>query len=144
VLAVELDELAGHRELGEVLEEKTAFAPAAEREFADQLLVSGLLAGRGGDPGEQLAIGHMPRLRQVESLVTSGGQGLHRNRGLAVEWGIRVVLAEPEDRFDRFPAAQEMAAASARTASGFTFFGCEPLALPWHPQSSADRKGRNP
>jgi hypothetical protein len=45
VLAVELNELASHREPGEVLEKETAFAPAAEREFADQLLVSGLLAG---------------------------------------------------------------------------------------------------
>jgi hypothetical protein len=73
VLAIKLDEPACHREPGEVLEEKTALATASEREFADQLLVSGLLPGRGGDPGEQLAIGHTPRLRQVERLGTLGG-----------------------------------------------------------------------
>jgi hypothetical protein len=50
VLAIKLDEPACHREPGEVLEEKTALATASEREFADQLLVSGLLPGRGGDP----------------------------------------------------------------------------------------------
>ena len=65
VLAVDLDELAANGEPGQLLQQQTALAPAGERELADQLLVSGLLAGGGGDPGQQLAIGHRSRLRQM-------------------------------------------------------------------------------
>jgi len=73
MLAVELNQLACHSEPGEVLHKEAAFAAAAKREFADQLLISSFLTRRGGDPGEQLAIGHTPRLRQVERLSTFGG-----------------------------------------------------------------------
>ena len=109
VLAVELDELAADGEAGQVLEEETALAAAAKRELADQLLVSGLLAGGGGDAGEQLAIGHSSRLGQpaggLRTVMTLESRRLHRKHGVAVEWGCasswrsrkRVDLAEPED-----------------------------------------------
>ena len=62
MLAIDLDKLAAEGEAGQLLKEKPALAPAAQAQFADQLLVTGLLAGRGGDAGQQFAIGHMPRL----------------------------------------------------------------------------------
>ncbi len=45
VLAVKLHQLAADGQPGELFEEQTPFAPAAEGEFAHQLLVSGLAAG---------------------------------------------------------------------------------------------------
>ena len=65
-LAVKLHEPATRSEARQLLEEETAVAATGERELADQLLVCGLLAGGGGDPGEQFAIGHTPRLRQFQ------------------------------------------------------------------------------
>jgi hypothetical protein len=45
MLAIELDELAAESEASQLLLEKPALAPAAEAQFADQLLVSGLASG---------------------------------------------------------------------------------------------------
>ena len=56
-------------EPGQLLEQETALAPAAEPELADQLLVSGLLAGGGSDPRHQFPIGHTPRLRQLKVVL---------------------------------------------------------------------------
>ena len=50
VLAVELAELAAHGEAGQLLQEQTPLASAAERQFADQLLVSGLPPAERGNP----------------------------------------------------------------------------------------------
>ncbi len=48
--------------------------------------------------------------------------------------GGRTILAEPEARFDGFPAAQEIAAEIGRKRRTHLYiFGFEPLALPWHP-----------
>ncbi len=52
VVAVELDQSPGCGEAGEVLDEQAAFAPAGEREFADELLIAGALAGRAFDAAE--------------------------------------------------------------------------------------------
>ncbi len=144
VLAVELHELAGHSEAGQVLEKETALAPAAEREFADQLLVPGFLAGGGGDPGEQFAIGHTPRLRQVESrdtllrAETAQKTWTCRRMGVTRDPGGAGRLIRP------IPGRTGDGRGEGAAASGLILFGFEPLALPWHPQSSADRKGRNP
>jgi hypothetical protein len=62
MLAIELDKLAAEGEAGQLLKEKPALATAAQTQFADQLLVSGLASGRGGDARDKFAIGHMPRL----------------------------------------------------------------------------------
>ena len=56
VVIVGLGEFAAGGEAGEVLEEETAFAAAGEREFADELLVAGALAGRALDATEQVAV----------------------------------------------------------------------------------------
>ena len=57
-----LDELAAEGEEGQVLEEKPALTPAAEAQFAHQLLVSGLASGGGGDARDEFAIGHETRV----------------------------------------------------------------------------------
>ena len=49
VLAIGLDEVAAGGHAGELLEEQTALAAAAEAEFAHQLLVSGFAAGGACD-----------------------------------------------------------------------------------------------
>ena len=91
MLAVELDELAADGKPGQLLEQEPALAPAAQAELADQLLVSGLLAGGGSDAGHQFAIGHTPRLRlntdavRLKSDMSFGADGA----GIldhAVEW----------------------------------------------------------
>jgi hypothetical protein len=86
MISIRLDELATDGEAGQLLEEETPRAAAGERKLADQLLVSGLLARGGGDSSEQLAIGHMPRLSQVESYRDFGVRRLHRKHRVAVEW----------------------------------------------------------
>jgi hypothetical protein len=83
MLAIELDELAAESEAGQLLEEKPALTPAAQAQFADQLFVSGLASGRGGDARHEFAIGHTPRLepvpgfraRQSEELAPGNSEG---------------------------------------------------------------------
>ena len=53
-----LNEMAGGGEAGEMFEEQAAFAASAEREFADELLVSGALVRGSLDVAEQFAVGH--------------------------------------------------------------------------------------
>ena len=65
MLAIELDELATESEAGQLLKEKPALTPAAQAQFAHQLLVSGFPSGRSGDARHEFAIGHMPRLEPV-------------------------------------------------------------------------------
>jgi len=50
--------MPGGGEACEMFEEKTAFAAPAEREFADELLVSGALIWGSLDVAEKLPIGH--------------------------------------------------------------------------------------
>ena len=105
VIAIRLHQLAADGEPGQLLKQETPRAPAGERKLADQLLVSGLLAGGGGDPGEQFAISHTPRLEHAAGGDDFGVRRLHRKHGVAVEWVCapswrsrkRVVVAEPED-----------------------------------------------
>jgi hypothetical protein len=52
MVAVELDQPPGGGEAGEVLDEEAAFASSGQREFADELLVAGALAGRAFDAAE--------------------------------------------------------------------------------------------
>jgi hypothetical protein len=47
-----------------MFEQQTALAPAAKSEFADELFVSGFVAGRRCDAGEQIAIGHINKSRR--------------------------------------------------------------------------------
>lgn len=62
MLAIKLDKLAAEGDAGQLLKEKPALAPATETQFADQLLVSGLAPGGGGDTRDEFAIGHRERL----------------------------------------------------------------------------------
>ena len=71
VLAVELHEPAARGEARQLLEEQTALAAAAERELAHQLLVSGLLAGGGGDPGEQIRDRSYAKITAIDRGVTA-------------------------------------------------------------------------
>src|SRR6202012_1650297 len=64
VLAIGFDQVAARGHAGELFEEKTPFAAAAEAKFANQLLVSGFGAGRTCDMRQQFAIGHILRLGQ--------------------------------------------------------------------------------
>ena len=81
VLAIELDELAAGSEPGKLLEQQTPLAAAAQAEFADQLLVSGFSAGRGGDPREQFAIGHSSRLGQLRQMRAHSMRMHRQSRG---------------------------------------------------------------
>ena len=58
LLAIGLEEMAGGGKAGEMFEEKAAFAASAEREFADELLVSSALTRGSLDVAEQFAVGH--------------------------------------------------------------------------------------
>ena len=72
MLAIGFDEIAGGGEAGEVFEEQTAFAASAERELADELLVSGALAGGSLDLAEEFAVGHQPH---GTAAMRRGGKG---------------------------------------------------------------------
>jgi len=61
-LAVELAERAAGGEARQLFEEQTAFPAAAEAQFAHQLLVSGLAAGRAGNPRHEFTIRHRSRV----------------------------------------------------------------------------------
>ncbi len=50
--------MASGGEAGEMFEEKAAFAASAEREFADELLVSSALVRGSLDVAEKFAVGH--------------------------------------------------------------------------------------
>jgi hypothetical protein len=50
--------MAGGGKAGEMFEEKAAFAASAEREFADELLVSSTLVRGSLDVAEKFAVGH--------------------------------------------------------------------------------------
>ena len=65
MLAIKLYELAAKSEAGQLLEQKPALTPAAETQFAHQLLVGGLTSGGGGDARHEFAISHTPRLEPV-------------------------------------------------------------------------------
>ena len=67
LLAVGFDEMAGGGEAGEMFEEEAAFAASAERELADELLVSGALAGGSLDAAEEFAVGHRIMVRRLRS-----------------------------------------------------------------------------
>ena len=57
VAGFELDEVAAEGDTGELLEEETALAAAAQAELADELLVAGAV-GRGTvDEADELAVG---------------------------------------------------------------------------------------
>ncbi len=58
VLAIQLDQLAARGQPGQLLQQQTPLASAAQAQFAHQLLVSGLAAGRAGNPRHQFPIGH--------------------------------------------------------------------------------------
>jgi hypothetical protein len=62
VLAVEFGQRAAHSEAGELFEEQTPLPSAAQRQFAHQLLVSGLPAGRARNPRQQFLVGHSSRV----------------------------------------------------------------------------------
>ena len=64
VLAVELGEFAAHGQAGELLQQQTPLAAAAQAQLAHKLLVSGFAAGGAGDPRHQFAIRHESRLGQ--------------------------------------------------------------------------------
>ena len=64
LLAIELGELAADGETRQMFEQKTALAPTAKSEFADELFVSGFAARRRCDAGEQIAIGHKNKIRR--------------------------------------------------------------------------------
>ena len=66
MLAIGLDEMAGCGEAGEVFEEQTALASSAERELADELLVSSALAGGSLDLAKEFAVGHRIMVREGE------------------------------------------------------------------------------
>lgn len=83
VIAIRLHQLAADGEPGQLFEEETPRAPTGERKLADQLLVSGLLARGGGNPGEQLAIGHTPRLEHA--LHFGGGFKMTLESGACTE-----------------------------------------------------------
>jgi hypothetical protein len=48
-----------------MLEEQAAFTSSSQRELADELLVSGALAGRLLDVAEKFAIGHRPMVAKA-------------------------------------------------------------------------------
>ena len=89
MFAVDLVELAACGKAGQLLEQEAALAPAAQAEFADQLLVSSLLAGGGSDARHQFPIRHTPRLRQMPDRLAGVsmkiGRGLRRIPSDAVE-----------------------------------------------------------
>ncbi len=53
MLAIQLGQLAAHRQPRQLLQQQTPLAPAAKSQFAHQLLVSGFLAGGAGNPRHQ-------------------------------------------------------------------------------------------
>ena len=58
VLAVQLGQLAAHGQPRQLLQQQTPLSPAAQAQFAHQLLVSGFAAGGAGNPRHQFTIGH--------------------------------------------------------------------------------------
>ena len=62
VLAVQLDQLAAHGQPRQLLQQQTPLPSAAQRQLAHQLLVSGLPAGRAGNPRQQFLVGHSLRV----------------------------------------------------------------------------------
>ena len=62
VLAVELHQLAAHGEAGQLFEQQTALPASCQTQLADQLLVSGLLAGGVRDAFDQFLIRHSSRV----------------------------------------------------------------------------------
>ena len=50
-------------EAGQLLQQQAAFPAARQAQFAHQLLVSGFLAGRAGNPRHQFTIGHTSRVQ---------------------------------------------------------------------------------
>ena len=71
MLAVQLGQLTADGEAGQLLQEQAAFASAPQAQLAHELLVSGFLAGRAGNPGEQFTVGH--RLRVQPALLRRAG-----------------------------------------------------------------------
>ena len=77
LLAIQLHQFAARGQPGQLLEQQAPLAPAAQAEFAHQLLVSGLLAGRAGDPRHQFTIGHRLRVGYWQPGVEGAGTGEH-------------------------------------------------------------------
>ncbi|SPE19890.1 hypothetical protein SBA5_250120 [Candidatus Sulfotelmatomonas gaucii] len=65
LLAIDLDKLSAGGDAGQLLEKQAALAAASEPKLANQLLVTGLPACGGGNAGDEFAVGHTPRLRQL-------------------------------------------------------------------------------
>jgi hypothetical protein len=131
VLAIELRKLAAQGEAGQLLEEKPALAAATEAQFADQLLVSGLLSRRGGNARHQFAIGHTPRLRQRHGSAT----GRTQESAVCRRMWETPNLGKRMKRIVRLSAARRLLRASQGAASEVFNFGLKPLALPRHPPS---------
>ena len=64
MFTIGFDETASRSDSSELLEQKAAFATAAEPEFADQLFVACLASGGTSDVRQQFAIDHRSRVEQ--------------------------------------------------------------------------------
>jgi hypothetical protein len=71
------DELSAGDQTGQLLDEEAAFASPTEAEFADELFVSGLTAGRAVNSGEQVAIASARQI-SISAWVRSAGHSLGR------------------------------------------------------------------
>ena len=71
VLSVQLGQRAAHCQAGQLLQQQTPLPSACQSKLADQLLVSGLAAGRAGYPRHQFTIGHRSRVGYFTHLVAS-------------------------------------------------------------------------
>jgi hypothetical protein len=65
MLAVGFDEVAASGDAGELFQKQAPLAPAAQADFADQLLVTGFASGRTRNVRQQFAIVHRSRVEQA-------------------------------------------------------------------------------
>lgn len=101
MLTIGFEEMAGGGEAGEMFEEKAAFAASAEREFADELLVSSTLVRGSLDVAEQFAVGHSDygsgwRERQVSK---SASRQIRSQRTAVVWTGFSTLALFADNRY---------------------------------------------
>ncbi len=131
VLAIGFDEVAASRDAGQLLQQKTPLAPAAEAEFAHQLLVSGFAAGGASDLRQQFPISHKSRLGH-----TSASGRILLNH--VARYSIAVALADSQlhNRTGRanllrgpFPPREKLVYCFFRTAVPFSSIRMDPSSL---------------
>jgi hypothetical protein len=64
MLTISFDEVAARRDASQLLKEQTALTPAAQTDFADELLIAGFASGGTGNMRQQFAVVHRSRVEQ--------------------------------------------------------------------------------